>query len=127
MHNYTLLALYATLFTWILTILGSSMVFFFKKINKNIMDASLGIAAGIMLSASFWSLLNPAIEKATILKQIPWLIVTLGFIFGGIFIFITDKIFQKRLKSNNMMIFGGMNPYQKIKERNSKLNDIPKK
>ena len=101
MHNYTLLALYATLFTWILTILGSSMVFFFKKINKNIMDASLGIAAGIMMSASFWSLLNPAIEKAKFLNQIPWLIVTLGFIFGGIFIFIADKIFQKKLKTKN--------------------------
>ena len=98
LNNYTLLALYATLFTWIITILGSSMVFFFKKINKNFMDASLGIAAGIMMSASFWSLLNPAINTAKDLKQIAWLIVTLGFIFGGIFIFITDKIFQKKLK-----------------------------
>ena len=84
MHNYTLLALYATIFTWVLTILGSSMVFFFKKINKNFMDASLGIAAGIMMSASFWSLLNPAIENSKNLNQISWLVVTTGFMLGGI-------------------------------------------
>ena len=101
MHNYTLLALYATIFTWVLTILGSSMVFFFKKINKNFMDASLGIAAGIMMSASFWSLLNPAIENSKNLNQISWLVVTIGFMLGGIFIFITDKIFQKKLTSKN--------------------------
>lgn len=100
-NNYTLLALYATLFTWLLTILGSSMVFFFKKINKNYMDASLGVAAGIMMSASFWSLLNPAIDNAKKLNQIPWLIVTVGFILGGLFIFITDKFFQTKLKKKN--------------------------
>lgn len=100
-NNYTLYAFIATLFTWILTMFGSSMVFFFKKINKNFMDASLGIAAGIMMSASFWSLLNPAIDNAKNLKQIPWLIVSMGFIIGGIFIFITDKIFQAKFKNNN--------------------------
>lgn len=99
--NYTLLALYATIFTWLVTVLGSSMVFFFKKINKNFMDASLGIAGGIMMSASFWSLLNPAINTAIDLNQTAWLIVTIGFILGGIFIFITDKIFQKKLKSKS--------------------------
>ena len=96
--NYTLLALYATIFTWFVTLLGSSMVFFFKKINKNFMDASLGIAAGIMMSASFWSLLNPAINTAKDLKQLAWLIVTIGFISGGIFIFINNKIFQKKFR-----------------------------
>ena len=101
MHNYTLFALYATIFTWLLTVLGSSMVFFFKKINKNFMDASLGIAAGIMMSASFWSLLNPAIENAKNLKQISWLVVTIGFLLGGIFIFITDRLFQKKLNTKN--------------------------
>ncbi|MBO4600939.1 MAG: ZIP family metal transporter [Bacilli bacterium] len=102
LNNYTLLALYATIFTWLITVLGSSMVFFFKKINKTIMDTSLGIAAGIMLSASFWSLLNPAIENARSLNQIPWLIVSIGFMFGGIFIFITDKYFQKKIKNISM-------------------------
>lgn len=99
-NNYTLLALLATTFTFLLTVLGSSTVFFFKKINKNFMDASLGIAAGIMMSASFWSLLNPAIDNAKVLKQIPWLVISIGFIIGGIFIFITDKFFQKKFQNN---------------------------
>lgn len=99
--NYTMYALFATTFTWLLTVLGSSMVFFFKKINKNFLDASLGIASGIMMSASFWSLLNPAINTAISLNQIPWLIISIGFIMGGIFIFITDKIFQKKYRSKN--------------------------
>ena len=96
--NYTIYALYGTLFTFLLTMLGSSTVFFFKKINKNIMDATLGIAAGIMMSASFWSLLNPAIENAKELKQIPCIVLSIGFFLGGIFIFITDKIFQRKFK-----------------------------
>ncbi len=99
MNNYTLLALYATLFTWFLTILGSSMVFFFKKINKNIMDISLGLAAGIMMAASFFSLLNPAIENAKVLKQLPWLVVSIGFIIGGIFIYLSDLYFNNRFKN----------------------------
>lgn len=100
-NNYTIYALIATIFTWLLTMLGSSMVFFIKKINKNFMDASLGIASGIMMSASFWSLLNPAIETAKSLKQIAFLVVTVGFVFGGLFIFVTDKIFEKKLKTKN--------------------------
>ena len=99
MNNYTLLALYATLFTWFLTILGSSTVFFFKKINKNIMDISLGLAAGIMMAASFFSLLNPAIENAKVLKQLPWLVVSIGFIIGGIFIYLSDLYFNNRFKN----------------------------
>ena len=99
--NYTLFALYATLFTWFITMLGSSTVFFFKKINKNVMDASLGIAAGIMMSASFWSLLNPAISNAKEIKQTPWIVISLGFMLGGLFIFITDKIFQKKLNKKS--------------------------
>lgn len=98
--NYVLYALLATTFTWLLTVLGSGMVYFFRKINKNIMDASLGIAAGIMMSASFWSLLSPAIENAKVLKQIPWLVVSIGFILGGSFIFIADKIFQLKTKNS---------------------------
>ena len=101
MYNYTLYALYATLFTWLLTIMGSSMVFFFKKINKNVLDASLAIASGIMMSASFWSLLNPAVRNALLLKQIPWLVTSLGFIFGGLFIFLADKIFNSKLSKKN--------------------------
>ena len=51
-------ALLATMFTWFVTALGASLVFFFKTINKKVFDAMLGFAAGIMIAASFWSLLN---------------------------------------------------------------------
>ena len=53
--NHTIQALIATIFTWSITALGASLVFMFKKINKNVMDAMLGFAAGIMISASFFS------------------------------------------------------------------------
>ena len=57
-------ALLATLFTWGLTALGASMVFFFRTIKTGVMDIMLGFAAGVMIAASFWSLLNPAIEMS---------------------------------------------------------------
>jgi len=87
-------AFIATLFTWFVTALGASIVFFFKKINKNIMDSMLGFAAGVMVAASFLSLLAPAIEMAENLKMIPWVIVTIGFISGGLLLFIGDKIYD---------------------------------
>ena len=58
------------------------------------MDAMLGIAGGIMMAASFFSLLNPAIDLANELKLIPWLVVLIGFLLGGIILFIGDKIFD---------------------------------
>jgi len=85
-------ALYATLFTWLLTALGSGMVFFFKEINQKVLDSLLGFAAGVMIAASFWSLLNPAIEMAENNGGIPWLPAVIGFMSGGIFLFIVDKI-----------------------------------
>ena len=92
--NPILQAFIATLFTFFITCLGSSLVFLFKKTNKNLMDAMLGFAGGIMMAASFWSLLNPAISLAEELNMIVWLIVLLGFIFGGLLLFIGDKIFD---------------------------------
>ena len=66
--NYPTQALIATTFTWFVTLLGASIVFFFKKVNKSIMDAMLGFAAGVMIAASFFSLLSPAIEWLIILN-----------------------------------------------------------
>ena len=57
-------ALIATLFTWFLTALGAALVFFFKAINRKVLDGMLGFAAGVMIAASYWSLLAPAIEMA---------------------------------------------------------------
>jgi len=61
-YNPVLLALFATLFTWALTALGSSLVFFFKTLDQKVLNTMLGFAAGVMIAASFWSLLEPAIE-----------------------------------------------------------------
>jgi ZIP family zinc transporter len=90
--NPILLALGATLFTWLVTALGSSMVFFFKTINKKILNSMLGFAAGVMIAASFWSLLKPAIEMAEERGSIPWVPALVGFLTGGAFLLLIDKI-----------------------------------
>ena len=69
---HTAQALLATLFTWGVTALGAGLVFFFRTMNKNALDAMLGFAAGVMTAASFWSLLSPAIELAGSLGMNVW-------------------------------------------------------
>lgn len=91
-YNPVILALGATIFTWLVTALGSSMVFFFKTINKKILNAMLGFAAGVMIAASFWSLLKPAISMAEASGSIPWVPALVGFLTGGAFLFLIDKI-----------------------------------
>ncbi|MEF3244401.1 MAG: ZIP family metal transporter [Caldisericaceae bacterium] len=90
--NPILLALFATIFTWLLTALGSAMVFFFKSINKKVLNPMLGFAAGVMIAASFWSLLKPAIEMAEINNTLPWVPALVGFLSGGAFLLIFDKV-----------------------------------
>ena len=82
-YNPVLLALFATLFTWGVTALGSAMVFFFKSINKKILNSMLGFAAGVMIAASFWSLLKPAIEMAEASGSLAWMPAVIGFLSGG--------------------------------------------
>ena len=94
----------ATLFTFLVTTLGASIVIFFKHVSKNIMDAMLGFAAGVMVSAAFFSLLAPAIEACEELQLIPWLTVFCGFFTGGLLLFITDKIFNKILSHRHKRI-----------------------
>lgn len=91
-YNPILLALVATLFTWFMTAAGSAMVFFFKSIDKRVLNSMLGFAAGVMIAASFWSLLKPAIEMAEERGQIPWVPALIGFLAGGAFLLIIDKI-----------------------------------
>jgi ZIP family zinc transporter len=90
--NPVILALMATAYTWFVTALGASMVFFFKSINKKILNSMLGFAAGIMIAASFWSLLKPAIDMAAERGDVPWIPAFFGFLAGGAFIFSIDKI-----------------------------------
>ena len=97
--NPIIQALLATLFTWGVTAIGASLVFMFGKIRKNILDAMLGIAAGVMIAASFWSLLSPAIEMADNLNMNTMLVVSLGFLSGGLLLFIGDKIINKLQKN----------------------------
>ncbi|MGL5978575.1 MAG: ZIP family metal transporter [Erysipelotrichaceae bacterium] len=85
-------ALLATLFTWGVTALGASLVFFFKSIQRNVLDAMLGFAAGVMIAASFWSLLMPAIELAEELGKVSWFVAAVGFLAGGLFLFAVDKV-----------------------------------
>lgn len=91
-YNPVLLALMATLFTWAVTAMGASMVFFFKVINQKVLNSMLGFAAGVMIAASFWSLLKPAIEMAEEDGIIPWIPAVVGFLAGGAFLLLIDKI-----------------------------------
>ncbi len=91
-YNPVLLALCATMFTWAVTALGASMVFFFKTINRKILNSMLGFAAGVMIAASFWSLLKPSIELAESNGDTPWVPALVGFVLGGLFLFLTDKL-----------------------------------
>jgi ZIP family zinc transporter len=85
-------ALIATCFTWGVTALGSAGVFLARDISKKTLDAMLGFAAGVMIAASFWSLLTPAIKMSEG-KDIPaWVPAAAGFLFGGIFLRVIDKI-----------------------------------
>jgi ZIP family zinc transporter len=84
-------ALIATLFTWFVTALGASAVFFFKSIDRTLLDGMLGFAAGVMIAASFWSLLAPAIERAESGPFAPWVPAVVGFLLGGGFLWVIDR------------------------------------
>jgi ZIP family zinc transporter len=90
--NPVLLALFASLFTWGVTALGSAMVFFFKKINQTLLNSMLGFASGVMIAASFWSLLKPAIEMAESMGVTPIMPAVVGFVLGGAFLFAIDRL-----------------------------------
>jgi len=83
---------YAALFIWIMTTAGASLVFFVKKTNKKILETMLGFAAGIMIAASFWSLLSPSLEMSENLGLPKWVPPTIGFLLGGIFLRVMDAV-----------------------------------
>lgn len=96
-------ALIATTFTWGITALGALLVCFFKEMNKKVLDTVLGFSAGVMIAASFWSLLSPALDLSNELGYIEWLLPTLGFIFGGLFVLLSDKFLEKVLQGRKSM------------------------
>jgi len=91
-YNPALLAFIATLFTWLMTALGASMVFFFKSINKKVLNSMLGFAAGVMIAASFWSLLKPSIDMAEEMGMLAWVPAIIGFLAGGGLLFSIDRV-----------------------------------
>ena len=107
-----LAALYASLFTWFLTALGASFVFMFKTMNRTVLDGMLGFTGGVMVAASFWSLLAPAIEMTggeRFAKVIP---AAFGFFLGALFIFGIDKVLP-HLHINFKVTEGIKSPWQR--------------
>jgi ZIP family zinc transporter len=89
-------ALIATLFTWGVTALGAATVLFFKSVNRKVLDCMLGFGAGVMIAASFWSLLNPAIQLCEELGvKNAWFPPAMGFLIGGLFIVVSEKFLDK--------------------------------
>lgn len=96
MQNVILLAFAATLCTWFITAMGAATVAFFKNANPKAMNLMLGFSAGVMIAASFWSLLEPAIERAeTYLSVPPWFVAVSGFLAGTGFMWLCDKVIRK--------------------------------
>lgn len=87
----TMQAFLATMFTWGLTAAGAGLVFFFTTIKKKTMDGMLGFAAGVMIAASFWSLLDPAIAMAESMGMVKWIPPVIGFLAGGAFLWLVDR------------------------------------
>lgn len=85
-------ALFGTLFTWGMTALGAAGVFLQKEINQKLLDGMLGFASGVMIAASYFSLLAPAVEMSVNLNVPQWFPAVVGFLLGGVFLWIVDKI-----------------------------------
>jgi ZIP family zinc transporter len=85
-------ALLATTFTWLVTAAGASLVFFFKTLRRGALDVMLGFTGGVMVAASFWSLLNPSIVMSEkMFPSMPWMPAAVGFALGAMFLFMLDK------------------------------------
>ncbi|MEY8337403.1 ZIP family metal transporter [Lachnospiraceae bacterium 62-35] len=93
MNDIVMMALIATIGTWSVTALGAATVVFFRSPNPKALNLMLGFASGVMIAASFWSLLQPAIERAEAAEGLPpYLVATLGFLSGAVFMWGSDKV-----------------------------------
>ena len=104
--NPVIQTLLATIFTWGVTALGALVVCFFKEMNKKVLDTILGFSAGVMIASSFWSLLSPALDLSLELGFKEWVLPSIGFIIGGLFVLFSDSFLDKVLsirkkKENN--------------------------
>ena len=98
MNSFVLMALIATLGTWFVTALGAATVVFFTSPRPKVLNLMLGFSAGVMIAASFWSLLEPAISRAEQLPGLPaWFVATVGFLTGALFLWASDKLVTRAL------------------------------
>ena len=102
-------ALAATLFTWAVTALGAGVVFFFRDINRKALDTALGFTAGVMIAASFWSLLNPAIALAEEMGMVKWLPALVGFLAGAFSMRLVDYLLP------HVHLFGTMSEVEGVR------------
>jgi len=106
-------ALIATLFTWGMTAIGAALVFTTKTMNQKLMDGMLGFAGGVMIAASFWSLLSPAIEMSESGPLPSWFPAAFGFLLGGFFLWMADKIIPHLHPTSPMKSAEGIKPENK--------------
>lgn len=98
MDSFVLMAFVATLGTWFVTALGAATVVFFTSPRLKALNLMLGFSAGVMIAASFWSLLEPAIARAERVPGLPaWLVATAGFLTGALFLWASDKLVSRAL------------------------------
>ncbi|MFZ3578408.1 ZIP family metal transporter [Virgibacillus sp. DJP39] len=107
------LALLATLFTWGMTALGAALVFTQKNMNQKFLDSMLGFAGGVMIAASFWSLLSPALQMAEDGPVPNWIPAAVGFMLGGLFLWGVDKVLPHLHPGEKMDSAEGINPKKK--------------
>ena len=114
-QNDVLLALLAGLFTWGCTIIGSAVVFFFTTTSRKLLDVMMGFAAGVMIAASFWSLLAPAIEYAQVdYGHLAWLPAAIGFLLGGFSLRFVDALVPHLHLGKDISEAEGIQPKQKL-------------
>lgn len=103
MNHFVGMALIATLGTWFVTALGAATVVFFTSPNPKALNSMLGFASGVMIAASFWSLLQPAIQRAEASSHLPaYFVATAGFLMGALFMWLSDKTVSfARRKANS--------------------------
>ncbi len=102
-------ALAAATFTWGLTALGAGVVFFFKEVSRKALDGALGFTAGVMIAASFWSLLNPAIALSEEMGMVKWLPPLIGFLAGAFSMRLIDYVLP------HIHLFGRMSDAEGMK------------
>ena len=122
LENPILQAFVGGLFTWGLTAIGASLVFFFKSTNRKTLDMCLGFTGGVMIAASFWSLLSPAIAAVEIQQELGitnlpiWFAPASGFLLGALFLYYLDK------KIPHLHLFNSLDQAEGPKTNSKKLN-----